>query len=245
MAGDAVAFLAHQRPPLPLIADAGGSIEQADGCRRLGQGNVLGPARVVVRQEQFLAVQDRRIEGVGVGAVADGLALQVDEPAFPQGGERFVEEFGVVQQGGEGWPFGVEADQVVMRAALETGDALGRAPAIRPNRIQGGRGVDVEIDARADGFAGSWIHGEAGSARDETPQRRARMRVATASQSTAGVQMAPTDPDAVAGPVVVWVHGFEDVAEGVAAGSAGRVLEMAIKSLKSTIKAFCSIGIYY
>jgi len=59
-----------------------------------------------------------------------------------------------VQQG-EGWPFGVEADQVVVRGALEAGDPLGRAPAIRPHRIQGGRGVDVEVSARTDGFARS------------------------------------------------------------------------------------------
>jgi hypothetical protein len=65
---DAVALLPHQLLPLAPITDAGGVVEQPDGLAGLGQCGKLRPARVVLRKQQILAVEDRPFERVRIRA---------------------------------------------------------------------------------------------------------------------------------------------------------------------------------
>jgi hypothetical protein len=110
---DAIATLLDELLPLTLVADAADVLEQPDLLRLTGQCAERLPALVVVPQHEFLAVQDRRVEGIGVGAVIHLAVGEINQPTLAQRWKRIIEEARIVQQG---YPLGalIESHRVVL-----------------------------------------------------------------------------------------------------------------------------------
>ncbi len=133
VAVDAITPLAHQRLPLALIADAGGVVEQADGFRRGRQRGVLGMPGMIRRQQQLLAVQDRRIQRIDIGAIADLAGRGIEAPALAEHREGVIEEIGVIEQ--RNLAVGVETHNIELRAARNAGRLLRRSDRTLPSRV--------------------------------------------------------------------------------------------------------------
>ena len=98
MVDDAIPPLAHQLLPLAFVADAPRVIEQPDGFAGRRQRRPGLPPRIIRRQQQLLAVQDRRVERIRIGAMAQGAGGKIHPPTLRERREGLLDEAWIVEQ---------------------------------------------------------------------------------------------------------------------------------------------------
>src|SRR5690606_24120096 len=98
MPGHFKSTLCYQDVPGLLEPDTARVVEQADLLGGRGQSLKHLPLRMACGQKQFLAMQYRRVEGVFVGAEADGVICEVDRPVAAENRKTFLEKSRIIEQ---------------------------------------------------------------------------------------------------------------------------------------------------
>lgn len=103
-------------------------------------------------QKQFLAVKYRRVEGVLVGAEADGLLFEVDRPVAAKNRKTLLEKFRVTEQR-NAVLLPVQLDDVVVLARMDLSNVACGVNRVARLRLQCVQQAYVEINVPGDGFA--------------------------------------------------------------------------------------------
>lgn len=107
---------------------------------------------MVVRQQQFLAMQDRGVERIHVRSMGDLARRNIDAPAFPEHRKRILDNTRIVQQRDLRFRW-VEADDVEILASPDASECLRPRERLFAPSMRLGQASDVDVKTLGDALA--------------------------------------------------------------------------------------------